>query len=302
MAYLAASDSEITRRSWQVVFVETAKTKHGVTQERWLRASRDHAFDLIRDLPVFETRSEHLLRVLERGTVATNVFLRRLHNFAFDMGWLPWPVLPKKQWPSVRYGAKRAITWNEHQRIIEREGSVERKAFYELCWHLGGSQGDIASLLAEDIDWDNHVASYHRKKTKTVAMLHFGEEVAKILRGLPPLGPIFPYLRSVRASDRATEFKQRCRGLGINGVTLHSYRYAWAERAKQCGYPERYAQEAQGHNSKAVHRAYARNAQVVLPSMEKYERKKAKEIELKRISTAASTRNEPFELADKFKS
>jgi hypothetical protein len=26
--------------------------------------------------------------------------------------------------------------------------------------------------------------------------------------------------------------------LGIVGVTLHSYRYAWAERAKTVGYPE----------------------------------------------------------------
>jgi integrase len=41
------------------------------------------------------------------------------------------------------------------------------------------------------------------------------------------------------------------------GVTLHSYRYAWAERAKTCAMPERFAQEALGHNSKAVHRAYA---------------------------------------------
>jgi hypothetical protein len=55
-------------------------------------------------------------------------------------------------------------------------------------------------------------------------------------------------------------------------VSLHSYRYAWAERAKICGYPERFAQEALGHNSKAIHRAYARKAQVRLPSLESYEK------------------------------
>jgi integrase len=77
----------------------------------------------------------------------------------------------------------------------------------------------------------------------------------------------------VRAGDRATEFKQRCVGLGIHGVTLHSYRYAWAERAKIVGYPERFAQLALGHNSEAVHRAYAKNAQVTLPPLEEYERK-----------------------------
>jgi len=76
----------------------------------------------------------------------------------------------------------------------------------------------------------------------------------------------------VREADRATEFKQRYRGLGISGVTLHSYRYAWAERAKTCGYPERFAQMTLGHNSKAVHRAYARKDQVTVPALEDYEK------------------------------
>jgi hypothetical protein len=53
-----------------------------------------------------------------------------------------------------------------------------------------------------------------------------------------------------------------------------AYRYAWAERARKSGYPERFAQEALGHNSKAVHRSYAKRAQVRLPSLEKYERSK----------------------------
>src|SRR5206468_12241911 len=97
-------------------------------------------------------------------------------------------------------------------------------------------------------------------------------EVEEILATLPKTGPLFPYLVTVRAGDRSTEFHQRCVGLGINGVSLHSYRYAWAERAKTAGYPERFAQMALGHNSKAVHRAYARKAQVKLPALEEYER------------------------------
>ena len=76
----------------------------------------------------------------------------------------------------------------------------------------------------------------------------------------------------MRAGDRATEFKQRCQQLKIRGVTLHSYRYAWAECAKIAGYPERFAQEALGHNSKAVHRAYAKRALVKIPSLEEYEK------------------------------
>ena len=38
-------------------------------------------------------------------------------------------------------------------------------------------------------------------------------------------------------------------------------------------YPERFAQEALGHNRKAVHRACAKRALMKLPSLEEYEKK-----------------------------
>jgi integrase len=151
----------------------------------------------------------------------------------------------------------------------------ERKALYQLSWHLGASQGDIANLKGEDVDWENSTVSFVRKKTGVPVLVHLGAEALNLFKDLPAEGMLFPYLASVRAGDRATEFGQRCRQLGINGVTLHSYRYAWAERAKTCGYPERFAQEALGHNSKAVHRAYAKRAQMKIPSLEDYEQRTA---------------------------
>src|ERR1019366_8915001 len=96
-----------------------------------------------------------------------------------------------------------------------------------------------------------------------------------LFKDLTAEGPLFPYLCGVRAGDRATEFRSRCRQLAIAGVTLHSCRYAWAERAKTVGYPERFAQEALGHNSKAVHRAYAKRALLKIPSLEDYEQRAA---------------------------
>jgi hypothetical protein len=99
--------------------------------------------------------------------------------------------------------------------------------------------------------------------------------VDEIQQALRCSGPLFLYLRTVRAGDRPTEFKQRCRGLGIEGVSLHSYRCAWAERVCKCGYPERFAQEALGRNSKAMHRAYARKAKVIVPSLDAYEKPSA---------------------------
>ncbi|MDB6095494.1 MAG: phospholipase/carboxylesterase [Verrucomicrobia bacterium] len=45
------------------------------------------------------------------------------------------------------------------------------------------------------------------------------------------------------------------------------------DRTRQAaGYPERFAQLALGHNSKAVHRVYSRNAKVTLPPLEDYEK------------------------------
>jgi integrase len=273
-AYLAASDPAISTRNWQFVMDEMVKLKQGETQRRWKTAIKDKAFDGLRNLPLLETHPEHFLRVLEAGKVSTNVYLRRIHNFALDMTWLPWPVLPKKRWPEIQFKEKRAITWEEHQAIIIRELNSERKAFYQLAWHLGASQTDLAFLEAENVDWENHVISCARKKTGTVAIMRFDDEVAEILRDLPNTGPLFPYLRTVRAGDRATEFKQRCNGVGVKGVTLHSYRYAWAERAKKAGYPEQFAMENLGQNSKAVHRAYSRKAKVELPSLGEYEKRR----------------------------
>ena len=188
------------------------------------------------------------------------------------MSWLPWPVLAKKVWPAVEHGEKRAITLAEHLAIVAREGNPERKAFYKLIWYLGASQSDLACLNAEDVDWEHNVISYCRMKTGTPAVMRLDDDMKEILRDLPGDGPLFPYLRTVRAGDRVTEFKQRCVGLGIQGVSLHSYRYAWAERAKAAGYPERYAQVNIGHNSRAMARAYSRNAHVEMPALSEYER------------------------------
>lgn len=63
--------------------------KHGPNLERWKRAVPDRAFDRIRNNLVIETKGEYLLKVLQAGTVSTNVFLRQIHNFCVDMTWLP---------------------------------------------------------------------------------------------------------------------------------------------------------------------------------------------------------------------
>ena len=292
--YLNATDPKLATRTWQEVMEHIVEKKTDETRRRWDVAIKDKNFDRLRNIKVAETRAEHFDRALAAGKVSTNVYLRRIHNHALGMDWLLRPVIPRLQWPRPIFKTKRAITFEEHRRIIDAETAAalrnqgsrnsdkphydERRDFYELLWHTGAAQTDAACLMAEDIDWDHRTICYSRKKLKSrggnlkPALIRFGEEVAALLKNRPQAGPLFPCLRTVRPGDRATEFKQRCRGLGIKGVTLHSYRYAWAERALKCGFPERFAQQALGHNSKAVHRAYSKRAEVTVPSLDDWEK------------------------------
>src|ERR1051325_1813296 len=118
---------------------------------------------------------------MEKGKVSTNIYLRRIHNFALGMNWLPCPIIPKRMWPGFKFKEKRALTLDEHRKIIGREMNPERRDFYELAWHTGASQSDIAFLDADSIDWENRVISYARKKTGELAFVRFGAEVETIL-------------------------------------------------------------------------------------------------------------------------
>lgn len=185
--YLRHGDPAVATRTWQYVMQQIISTKTGNTRERWKYAIQDAAFDFIRDRKLVETTAEHFIEVLKRGSVSTNMYLRRAHNFAMGMHWLPWPVLPKLHWPPVHYKEKRAITAAEHQKIIDRERNQATRAFYQLLWHLGGSQTDIATLTAEDIDWRAHTISYHARdnpghwrEVLTLAARHAGPD-----RGVP---------------------------------------------------------------------------------------------------------------------
>lgn len=285
--YLAGSDPALLTRTWQDVMDHIVARRGGDTRRRWAVAIQDENFECIRQLKVVETRPEHFTQVLADGKPSTNVYLRRLHNYALGMEWLLKSVLPKLLWPKPVYKKKRAITREEHLAILTRETNPERRDFYDLLWHTGASQGDAAFLTAENINWEQRTISYSRKKLASheptnlrPALIRFGDEVAFLLKRRPASGPLFPYLCTVRSGDRATEFKQRCAGLKIHGVSLHSYRYAWAERALSCGYPERFAQQALGHNSKAVHHAYSKNADVIVPSLEDWETHWAKSQQL----------------------
>lgn len=113
----------ISTRTWLQALEALAGTKQGANQLRWKTAAKDKAFVPLLPRVIIETPGELILKVLETGTVSTNVFLRCLHNFCVDMNWLPWPLIPKRQWPDVRFKEKRAITLEEHQKIVATDSN-----------------------------------------------------------------------------------------------------------------------------------------------------------------------------------
>jgi hypothetical protein len=159
-----------------------------------------------------------------------------MHNFALDMNWLPASVIPKRQWPAIRFKDKRAITWEEHCKIIQREKNSERKAFYQLAWHLGASQSDLANLQAEDVDWQARIICFVRMKTRhrnqQPPQIRFGKEVEDILAALPKTGAFFPWGLTSAASRCiriATHERSARRSWGIqNG----SHNWLWDITAK----------------------------------------------------------------------
>jgi hypothetical protein len=104
VGYLQAADPEIETRNWSYVMAcYCALPGKPSTQKRKADAMKDEAFNPLRSLPLIETTPQLFLAVLRAGTVSINSFLRKLHNLARRMKWLPEDVLCRGAWPAVRY-------------------------------------------------------------------------------------------------------------------------------------------------------------------------------------------------------
>ena len=98
-AYLAGTDNGIATRTWQGAIDSLIATKQEANQHRWGTAAKDKGFVPLLHRVIIETSGELLLSVMQAGTVSTNVYLRRLHNFCVDMNWLPWPLIAQANAP-----------------------------------------------------------------------------------------------------------------------------------------------------------------------------------------------------------
>jgi integrase len=271
--YLAGHDPKLTTRTWAEVMDQLASRGKQKSQKRCRQEMNSEPFVLIRDKTVVETTGDDLRAVLQAGKAATNNYLRRLHNLAVGLGWLPWPVIPPKLWPKVTAKRKRGVRMEEYDAILSAEQNLERKLYYQMLWETGAAQSDAAAFSSANVDWQTETFSYARAKTGEVARLKMGPRLKALISQLPAAGPYFPKISTLKDSDRSAEFSRRRHLLELEGISLHSFRYSWAERALASGYPERFAQAALGHKSRAVHQAYAKGGEAICPALETYEDK-----------------------------
>jgi len=149
--YLAAGDPKLAQHTWKEVmdaFIAARAQRRESTRDRYDQAFREPILARFASRRLLDTRAEDVLQLIQDGTVSTNMYFRRLHSFALTLGWLPWPILNYRQWPSRKYKTKRGITWEEHRLLVETEKNDERRAFLELAWHVGAAQIDLVSLSA----------------------------------------------------------------------------------------------------------------------------------------------------------
>jgi len=263
-----AADPKLATRTWSEAMEELSRHGQAQSQARCRREMASKPFNGIRDKPIMTTTAEDLKAVLKRGGSATNNYLRRLHNLAVDNRWCFGAIIPPKQWEKPARAEKRGITLDEHRKIIANEQNEERRNYYEFLWLIGAAQTDAALMTAERVNRETKVLSYQRMKTKEWCFLQVGGSLEALLTRLPRQGFLFPRIAMLSDSERSAEFARRRRLLNLSGISLHSYRYAWAERAAEAGYSERHAQAALGHASNVVHRAYAKKAHIICPPLE----------------------------------
>jgi integrase len=283
--YLMAKSPELVTRTWAEVMEHYTASGVASTRKRKTTAFRSQPFLILRSLALMDTEAGHFLAVLHhrRAGNSTHHYLRRLHNYALHLGWLLTPVMAEAAWPEVRSKKFTAITEEEHHRIVAREPMPERRLYYEMLWETGGSQGDIAGLHGDQIDLPNETIRFRRRKlagkeSGGESLLRIGPSLRRLLIQLPPSGFLFPKMNAWASENRSSEFNRRCKILGIVGRSLHSYRYAWAQRARAAGMPEREAMNHLGHESRAIHAAYAGGAQVAVLPLEYYEEQRAKKV------------------------
>jgi len=190
-AYLTASDPAFVERTWQVVMEQMQARGKDASRERYETVFRSNSFDGLRQKKLLETTADDFLAVFKTGKVSIVYFLKRLHNFALNLGWIAIPIVAPYPWPKYDPKGRRGITREEQEAILACEKKAEWKLYLELLWETGAAQSDAANFTAEDIDWQTRTISYFRQKTGSLAQFTISKKLETVLSHLPTLAHCF---------------------------------------------------------------------------------------------------------------
>src|ERR1043165_904721 len=119
-AYLHASDPQFLTRTWRDVAVLNTKPETMVSTQMCNQvAMRQAALQPLLRLKLSETTGEVFLSLLRTLGHSGLSYTRRWYNLAVDFGWIPMNLLPRRHWPKIRTAERRAITIEEHQKLLE---------------------------------------------------------------------------------------------------------------------------------------------------------------------------------------
>ena len=193
-ARLTASDPAFVERTWQIVMQQLQARGKDSSHERYASVFQSPAFDGLRHKKLLETTADDFVAVFKDGKVSIVCFLKRLHNFAVNLGWIAVPIVAPYLWPKYEPKDRRGITLDEHQSILTDEKKAVWKLFLDLLWEMGAAQSDAANFTAEDIGWQTRTISYFRQKTGSLAQFTISAALKKMLQQLPTTGVLFPNL------------------------------------------------------------------------------------------------------------
>ena len=275
---LRENDPQYFGRSWGQLFDKyIARCELPNQRERLRRSLESPVLRSIRAEQIVATDPDAFMESILRLKRSIRYHVQLAYRYGIKINWVSRDLIAADLWPEVRWKNFRAITEEEHRRLCETVEDPERRNYYELCWHIGASQGDAAKLEASNIDWGRKLLVFRRAKLKPEsppAMIRIGPALEELLKRLPHQGSLFPKISKEKTNRRSGDFWRRCRRLGFPpGCVLHSYRYAWIQRAAQVGMPERYAMAMMGHQSRIIHQSYAEKAVIECPSLEEFGKK-----------------------------
>ena len=304
-AHLMKCNPEYATNTWDMVADKLIKSKRKCGGPMKLSTTRTYkscwnhkGWDVLRHKRCIDTTPRDFEEATKDMGYLNVKFGQKLHNFAINRMLIPYAIMGLDMWPVVTIKGPicRAIKEDEHlkvlkfiddpkmahwRQLVKTHGGKpidwmnEWKAFLSLLWYTGASQTDASMMKAENVKWDQGVLEYRRIKWKEPlkhapvrVAIAAGGALEKLLKKLPKKGPLFPLLINTDHSNRCRTFARFVDWLDFSNVSMHGYRYSFAERAKEKGMSAEDRMTTLGHKNFEMTSHYDQEAQVIPASIE----------------------------------